>query len=441
MWESGARASRASGRMPEIRKIAEQLKLPADEAAAMEGMWFAAGSVTATAPRTRWSHNFPDPPGPAWAWLRPAAVGDDGTTALEASGWWTEALQAGTTVSCGWSGLLAQFPTTIPNPPLEVKFRVPCWADFGRGRIPQAVADGLAAILVDAREIVRLSPALDPPLSAEVERATKNALDDMRRAAEHLKLAWRIFAPHTGMIKPPEITYSLDGSDLEPTTWPGPAVIGSDGAVQRQALMSATQLRMARDGRGLSRQQVAEQVSALNPRNPVTARAIEIMEATGRFPDVAGVVAALDHCYQCDGRLGVDQVFDSLAQPIGRDGRHVLRFPHYYIGPIWIHAFGRNTGEVGTVDLVWGPWRRQQRIRSGMLLTTRKAANASQPLQVAIPRGWRLVAGVGAAPTAADINHGWYPRSVLAGITLIRDTITTLHTSQGIPAAARPDRP
>jgi hypothetical protein len=44
--------------------------------------------------------------------------------------------------------------------------------------------------------------------------------------------------------------------------------------------MSATQLRDVRKGRGLSRQQVAEQASRLNP---ITARTIEIMETTGRF--------------------------------------------------------------------------------------------------------------------------------------------------------------
>jgi hypothetical protein len=128
-------------------------------------------------------------------------------------------------------------------------------------------------------------------------------------------------------------------------------------------------------------------------------------------PNVAGVVAALDHVYRCDGRLGIDQVFDSIAQQASADNQFTVRFPGYYVGPTWIHATGRNANDIGVVDLIWGPWRRQ-RIRSGMLITTRKALADGPPLIVAIPPGWRVVVGIGAAPTAADINHGWHPVSI-----------------------------
>jgi hypothetical protein len=218
---------------------------------------------------------------------------------------------------------------------------------------------------------------------------------------------------------------------VEPTAWAGDAIVGSDGTVERQALMSATQLRDVRKGRGLSRQQVAEQASRLNP---ITARTIEIMETTGRFPNVAGVVAALDHVYRCDGRLGIDQVFDSIAQQASADNQFTVRFPGYYVGPTWIHATGRNANDIGVVDLIWGPWRRQ-RIRSGMLITTRKALADGPPLIVAIPPGWRVVVGIGAAPTAADINHGWHPVSIRAAIRMLRDGIATIRSSQEIPHA------
>jgi hypothetical protein len=63
--------------------------------------------------------------------------------------------------------------------------------------------------------------------------------------------------------------------------------------------MTADQLRKTGEGRGLSREQAADQASALIPApGRVSARAIEIMESTSRFPDVTGVVAALDHVYQ-----------------------------------------------------------------------------------------------------------------------------------------------
>ncbi len=87
------------------------------------------------------------------------------------------------------------------------------------------------------------------------------------------------------------------------------------------------------------------------------------------------------------------------------------------------------------MSCVWGPWRRRQRVRSGTLLSTRKAPSSSLPLLAAVPPGWRLVAGTGAAPNAADINHGWYPKSIPAIVTLIRTTITALHESQGAGAS------
>jgi hypothetical protein len=149
---------------------------------------------------------------------------------------------------------------------------------------------------------------------------------------------------------------------------------------------------------------------------------------------VAGVVAALDHVYRCDGRLGIDQVFDSIAQQASADNQFTVRFPGYYVGPTWIHATGRNANDIGVVDLIWGPWRRQ-RIRSGMLITTRKALADGPPLIVAIPPGWRVVVGIGAAPTAADINHGWHPVSIRAAIRMLRDGIATIRSSQEIPHA------
>lgn len=37
------------------------------------------------------------------------------------------------------------------------------------------------------------------------------------------------------------------------------------------------------------------------------ARPLEMLEETGKLPDVDGVIAVLDRVFQCDGRLGVYQ--------------------------------------------------------------------------------------------------------------------------------------
>lgn len=432
MLESGKRATRSSPRLPQISAIAGKLSLPRHQMMALQDMWSAAGSVTVVVPRSRWAHNFPEP-SPAWAWVRPREVGADGMATVQVTNWWGEALQGSRTFTCGSGGVILCYATTVTNPPLEVSLASAGWVDFGRGRIPSAVAGLLGAILLDAREMIDFSMPVDPPLDADDRREGHRTLGRARDVALSLGLGWRIFAPHVGMIRAHHSTHSLDGSSLEPSGWPGETVTDSQGNVERQALVSAAQLRALREGRGLSREQVVNKVNSFDPLNHVTAHAIETMEATGTFPDVPGVVAALDHAYGCDGRLGLDRVFDSVAIPPDKGNKYTVRFPAYYVGPIWVQATGRDANDTGVIDLTWGAWRRRQRVDSAMLLTTRKARPDSVPLVVAIPKGWRVVAGTGAAPTAADVNHGWHPVTFKAGIAMLREGVDAILASQGIP--------
>jgi transcriptional regulator with XRE-family HTH domain len=435
MWESGERASRTSSRMPQISAISRALGLPADQAIALEEMWSAAGSVTVVTPRLRWAHNF-QAPSAAWAWVRPREVAADGTATLQVTNWWGEALQGSRNFTCGPAGVLVVYATTVTNPPLEVSLSNPGWVDFGRGRIPADIAERLGAVLIDAREIIAFSMPVDPQLSTGHQQEARSTLGRARDVALSLGIGWRIFAPHAGMIRPHHAAHSLDGSSLPPAAWPGEAVTDQEGHVERQALVPAAQLRALREGRGMSREQVVHDVNALDPLNPVTARAIEVMEATGKFPDVPNIVAALDHVYRCDGRIGLDRVFDSIAARPGAENRYAIRFAAYYVGPIWVQAVGHDANDSGLVDLTWGPWRRRQRVRSAMLLTTRKARPDSVPLLIAIPKGWRVVAGTGAAPTAADINHGWHPVSIRAGIAVLREGIEAVTASGKVPIEA-----
>lgn len=438
MLESGDRATRSSPRLPQIGAIAEALGLPRNQRKALQDMWSAAGSVTVVPPRTRWAHNFAEQL-PAWAWVRPREASADGT-AVHVTNWWGEALQGSRRLACGPGGVILCYPTTVTNPPPEVSLGQAGWVDFGRGAIPAAIAARLGAVLLDAREIIGSSMPADPPLSADDRREGRTTLGRARDVALSLGLGWRIFAPHVGMLRPHHVAHSLDGSSLEPAAWPGQVTTDNQGNVERQALVSAAQLRALREGRGLSREQVASDVSALDPGNRVTAHAIETMEATGRFPDVTGVVSALDHVYGCDGRLGLDRVFDSVAVRPGKGNKYSVRFPAYYVGPVWVQAAGRDANDTGMIDLTWGSWRRRQRVRSAMLLTTRKARRDSVPLVIAIPGGWRAVAGTGAAPTAADINHGWHPVTFKAGIAMLREGVDAILAAQGTPIV-RPNPP
>lgn len=442
MWESGTRGARNSPAADYVRVLG----LGEYESMALVDMCFAAGSVTMTVPRTRWAHNFQAPPTPVWAWLRPSAVGADGVTNLTVANWWGEALQGSVTISCGPGGVLLQYPTAVTNPPLEATLSAPGWADFGRGVILAGVAAGVGATLIDARRIIASSTPLDPPLDADEQRETRRsgAFKSARRLVARLDVSWRVFAPHLGMIKPRHDTYSLDGSSFQPTTWPGTVVTREDGTVERQALLSGAQLRAVREGRGLSREEVTRQVSSVLPGHVLSTHALEMLEKTGKLPDADGVIAALDHVYQCDGRLGIDRVFDSRSAHPLPGKPYTVTFPVFYTGPVWVQATGRDGNDVGTVDLTWGPWRRRQRVRSGMLLTTRKSWPDAVPLTVTVPRGWLVSAGIGAAPTAADISHGWHPVSLRAALAMLRDGVDAIITSQQIPLAERngqPERP
>jgi len=106
---------------------------------------------------------------------------------------------------------------------------------------------------------------------------------------------------------------------------------------------------------------------------------------------------------------------------VGRKRQAKITFPEFWTGPIWLQTHGPNPGATGRVDLDWYPWRRRQTLRSGAVLTTRRATTNAPPLRVTVPPRWFLTAGTGAPPTALDVNRGWHPSSVTAAVKLLND--------------------
>ncbi|SEK47669.1 hypothetical protein [Streptacidiphilus jiangxiensis] len=153
---------------------------------------------------------------------------------------------------------------------------------------------------------------------------------------------------------------------------------------------------------------------------------METLETTGRIPDAVYRLARLDMAYRADGRLGVDRVYDSTTSAKGAKGTHDVDFPGFWRGHVWLQLRGAGPTDTGVVDLAWGPWQRRQRLRSGCVITTRRATTGSPALKVHVPRGWELIAGVGAMPTAQDINVGWRPASTMAALRLIRDSLKAI---------------
>jgi hypothetical protein len=399
---------------------------------ALEDMCFAAASVMAAAPRTRWAQNFQAPPTPVWAWLRPAGIAGDRPARLTVTNWWGEALQGRVTLTCTPGGLLLQYPSSVPNPPLEITLSEPGWVDFGRGVIPGDVADDLGTALIDTRRIITFSAPLGQPLDPEERRVTRRsaAFRRARLLAGRLDVSWRVLAPHVGMLKPQHNLHALDETSPGPGAALQALITRQDGTPQRQALLSGAQLRALREGRGMSREDVAGQVSGLLPGHPLSTHALEMLEKTGHLPATAGLIAALDHIYRCDGHLGIDHVFDSrTAHPLpGKP--YTVAFPAFYTGPVWIQAIAPDSTGAGSIDLTWAAWRRRQLVRSGTLVTTRKSLPDAKPLIITGPPGWRILAGIGSAPTAQDISHGWHPVSIRAALAMLRDGVDAIIMSQ-----------
>lgn len=416
-WESGARAHRGL----DPYEIAEALGTSVAETEAFVDLWRAAGSVTDGMPHTRWAHNFAAPGGPVWVWLRPSA----GASRLRAALWWGEPFQGSLDIEVSASGIVLTAPVSIPNPPLEVVFEGDGWADFGTGLIPEEVGDGLGALVRDGRSILGTSAPAYPPIRDREQRALGSLFGSLRTVAEDLGIAWSVLVPHLGMARSDRAPHSLQGHTVGSESTSGPRVFDDRGVLRSQLLLSGAQARDLREARGFSRQHAATEASAHDREHPVSHSAVETLEASGSTGKTHGLLSRLDTVYGADGRLGVERTFDSLDAP--RPARpadgYVVNFPRYWVGPVWLQAVSPVPGGRDVVDLVWGPWRRKQRVDSGCVLTTRRATKTAEGLQVVVPAGWRLIAGVGASPSALDVGHGWWPVNLRAAARLLRENL------------------
>jgi hypothetical protein len=135
--------------------------------------------------------------------------------------------------------------------------------------------------------------------------------------------------------------------------------------------------------------------------------------------------------YQTDGRLGIDRVNDTLTLSRNTRGTYTVTFPQFWIGHIWLQPRGRQPNDTCTIELVWWPWQRTQRLRSGTVVTTRKATNTADTpdLQIILPPGWDLTTGLGVVPTALDINVGWRPVSFGAAARLVITSLGAIRKS------------
>jgi transcriptional regulator with XRE-family HTH domain len=427
-WEAGTR----SPAFETVRKIAVALGLDAEEQDGLVGLWRAVGSVAALPPRPYWEHNYDAEGGrPAWLWLRCAPSGRSVTASV---GWgpFGEDLEVPATAP----GLLAHGPTSVPNPPLQVTFSEPAWADFGNGVVPQGVIERLGMHAV-AGTVVARGRFVDPPeLGPDEVKKVKADLDAMELATSKFKVVWGRVKPHLGAMRPNATVQPLEGARMVRTSWTASLRTDNRGELVTQILQPLQQIKaVRRAGRNMSVRAAAEAMNApaaIGSEFYVTDDQIETLERNGRLPERARwFVARLDHAYDLDGHMGIDRVFVSRGARRDRQGRHEVAFPSFWVGPIWLQLHAPESEDrpstEGTLDLYWGYWRRLQRVRHETIVTTRKAVPRSDPkLLVGIPPGWTFVAGTGLPPGAIDINHDWYPATFGAAAKLVFEGFTML---------------
>lgn len=403
-WEKGDRGRRPAAFVDMVEKYARALGLGSHEFDALVGLWRAAGSTRVAQPRAEWAHNYAGPSGPVWAWVRSRSDHRFAGTAQ-----WGP-FQTPLEVPASGEGVIIQAPTSVPNPPFTITLSEPGWADFGEGYVPEQVAMRLGVTYLRASTFI--GPQMVYPLSDPDYRHLQPTIREAAQLATRLGLRWVL-----GHNRSPR--HALDGGEVEATLSPGATIFDELGLVS-QLLVSPASAQEIREARGMSRAAAAERASHYEPQNRITANMIEALEYSGRIPSPPRVLARLDTVYQMDGRFGVDRTFHFVTHGVGSGGIHSVNFSSYWRGPVWVQARNDDPLAICAVELNWGPWRRRQRLQSGGVLTTRKATTDAPPLRVRVPSGWRIVAGLGAIPTALDVNQGWYPHDLVGAAALIR---------------------
>lgn len=396
-----------SGRVtPDATRVAA-LDAALEAGGVMAHLWRAAGTPEAWPARCAWDHNFRLGE-PAWVWVRSAA-----SVPILAQFRWGAALAGQVTLPPGPGGLVAFAPTSVDNPPLQVRLEQPGgWVDFGHGSFTHAVLDeGLGASLVSHLDVLDRHHVEEGTLrDPVVANSVGVGLGRARALLSEHGLPWRVVQQNLHAFVPARTVHDHH---------PGPVRVRcrTDGSPEVLVHLDGEALARVRTARGFTQRETAAAVTALQPSEPITRDVIRGLEADSRG-DRAGLVWRLDHVYEADGFLGVDRC------PARRHGQTwSVIYPPEWVGPVWIHV---HADTPGVVELLWSPWLRRQRLDGPATLAFRKSSDGQGVLRVAAAPHVSVSSGTGIVPGSLDINAGWYPQSILASAGLLRTAIGIL---------------
>jgi len=175
------------------------------------------------------------------------------------------------------------------------------------------------------------------------------------------------------------------------------------------------------------------------PTAKVTRDQIQSYEEGRKPRGVQFLEGRLDIIYGAHGALTRDEVAP-IASADGRTSR--VAFPYFWTGPIWIQMICNATPAVSAceIGLVWRPWQRKVRIRSGQILTTRRTFASENPLVVQHPAGWQVIAGIGRPDGAVNVEDDWTIIDTRGYFEALHETFRAISLHRARQRVADPSR-
>lgn len=341
-------------------------------------------------PRRYWGYiSFPAPPGPVWAWIRPAAGGCEVSACVYVS-----ALGMRLREKTGPEGVLLVSPYQDPRWVLHAVLAEAGWVEFGRGVPPDWL--GLPTRhYVPSRDAEFVKPR-DRYIGSFIEALRARDHGDPATLRDRLR-------DMTGPARWDALEAQVRDGQPAPELLPKSGLPGDPGPPrspdQRRALH-----RRLREARGMSLEDAAGAVTRLLPKGarPVTLSQVFNYES-GRTSRVRYLPALLDRAYGAFGWSCLEAV------PVRQSGRGLFEvaFPEFWTGPVTIAASPRASQSVpGTITLTMRAWRHHHHLPPGPLTLWYCQVPGEPPLRVTVPPGWRVDAWMGRGPDAEDANDG-----------------------------------
>jgi transcriptional regulator with XRE-family HTH domain len=363
-------------------------------------------------PRRRWGHLFLREPGPAWAWVRPAA-GDRvaGYCGMGLLGMPFDEVT-------GPDGMFLTTPHTSARLPMRVMLSEPGRVDFGRGTVPSWLERPVktSAGLADA-ELAR-HPIIEC-FAQEIrdrDRGSAQTLRDRLRALVGPERWDRLESQVRRGEEPAGDAYHEPGTDPRPP----------DTAEERIALH-----RRMREARGMSQAGAAAAASALlaragGPRaGRVTRQQVRDYEE-GRASRVRHLPALLD--------MACDAFGWSCWEPVRvtrtRNGEFEAAFPGWWAGPVGVTAVPPAAfPSAGSLTLISRDRRSECPLPgagSPAPVTFEHLRMPDEPpLRLRMPPGWYPQAHMGHGADAIDADVIWRPADADAAGRLFDVSVRT----------------